>query len=88
MYSNNGNLCQGVKASPCLAPSGEMANNIYVFVHIQPWANSHHSSPGVEGGGNWGWRIFEDHMVFRGSGGKDQSSLTEYKRGKSWKINF
>ena len=51
MYSNNGNLCQGVKASPCLAPSGEMANNIYVFVHIQPWANSHHSSPGVEGGG-------------------------------------
>ena len=51
MHSNNGNLCQGVKASPCLAPSGEMANNIYVFVHIQPWANSHHSSPGVEGGG-------------------------------------
>ena len=54
MYSNNGNLCQGVKASPCLAPSGEMANNIYVFVHIQPWANSHHSSPGVEGGGGIG----------------------------------
>ena len=66
MYSNNGNLCQGVKASPCLAPSGEMANNIYVFVHIQPWANSHHSSPGVEGGGEVGLEDLRGSHGFQG----------------------
>ena len=68
MYSNNGNLCQGVKASPCLAPSGEMANNIYVFVHIQPWANIKViiPRPGWRGGGELGLEDLRGSHGFQG----------------------
>ena len=35
-----------------------------------------HLYPG--GGGGWGWgQSTLDHLVFRGNGGEDQSSLTE-----------
>ena len=54
MHSNNGNLCQGVKASPCLAPSGEMANNnMYLFI-FSPEQTVIIPRPGWRGGGEIG----------------------------------